>query len=72
MHEGKNMGIMTTLKKPTAEREDLQGLASLTWRSSPASYTVVEGPSGSGTFTLRNLIAGMTIPTPGHSWVEAS
>jgi hypothetical protein len=22
MHEGKNMGIMTTLKKPTAEREE--------------------------------------------------
>jgi ABC-type thiamine transport system ATPase subunit len=50
---------------------DLQVLASLTWRSSSASYTVVEGPSGSGTFTLRNLIAGMTIPTPGHIWVEA-
>ena len=25
MHEGKNMGIMTTLKKPTAERWDSLG-----------------------------------------------
>jgi ABC-type lipoprotein export system ATPase subunit len=36
------------------------------------SYTVLKGPSGSGKTTLLNLIAGITTPTSGQIWLDAT
>jgi ABC-type bacteriocin/lantibiotic exporter with double-glycine peptidase domain len=47
-------------------------LNELSWTFGPEQLHVVAGPSGSGTTTILNLIAGLEQPDDGEVWLGAS
>ena len=57
---------------PLHPEQDLEVLNIAQLALPVGSCTVLRGPSGSGKTTLLNLIAGITVPTAGHIWVEGT